>query len=189
MLLSISDNDRSILDGLLTCVAKGEGAAGTAGEALSSIYKLIGGRLFLFALGYVKNKQLAEDVLHDGFISIAQNAREYKNGTNAYAFLCRIIRNTALNKIKSEKIRQTEDIDNFYDLCEDNDIYENSAVSLAVRAALLKLDKKERICIYLKYYSNFTLREIEKRTSLKKSSIAEIIKRAEIKLKSYLKET
>ena len=68
----------------------------------------------MVARGVVKDSFLAEDVVQDSFLKIVKNIDKYKKGTNAYAWVCKIVRNTALNALKSSLSHPTEDIDEFF---------------------------------------------------------------------------
>lgn len=59
-------------------------------------------------------------------------------------------------------------------------------MSLDIKNAMLKLDSKERLVIWLKYYNGMTVREIAADTGIKKTTVQDLIKRAEIKLKKLL---
>ena len=91
------------------------------------------------ATGYMRNLQLAEDVLQDSLVKTALNAASFKRGTNGYAWLCAIVRNTALNTIKSENRRRGEDIDSFFDLSDGIDNFQNIENANAVQNALKSL--------------------------------------------------
>ena len=78
------------------------------------LYVFMGKTMFMVARGVVKDTFLAEDVVQDSFLKIVKNAGKYKKGTNAYAWVCKIVRNTALNTLKSALSRPTENIDEFF---------------------------------------------------------------------------
>ena len=176
----ISDSERIKLGELITYIAHGDE------NALVAVYETAGGRLLSVAMGLTRNLQTAEDVLHDSFIKIAKNAYQFQRGSNGYAWLCKIVRNTALNKIKSENLRCGIDIDSFYNLTDGQNMAEKSDNVISVETAMKKLQPKERTVIWLKYYNDMTVREIASELSIPKSTVQEIIKNAESKLKKEL---
>lgn len=180
LLSVITDSERKKLSEMIIFVAKGDE------NALTLIYKLAGGRLFSVAMGIMRDYQLAEDVLHDSFIKIANCAYQFKAGTNGYAWLCRIIRNTAINKIKNENIRRGLDIDSFFNIADGKNFEDRSESVIQVENAMKALSSKERTVIWLKYYNDMTIREISSEISIPKSTVHEIIKQAETKLKKLL---
>jgi len=177
----ISDFERDKLNFNIMLVAKGDEAA------LEEIYMTVSGRLFSVAFGLLRNRQLAEDVLHDSFIKIVRYAGYYRANSNGYAWLCKIVRNTALNKIKSEKIRRAEDIDSIFDLSDNKDLFNDDIVAKEIRDALKSLESKEKTVIWLKYYNEMTVREIAGEMKMAKSTAQDLIKAAEGKLRKLLK--
>jgi len=180
LLSVISDYERNKLGDLITSIAKGDE------NALSAVYQSVGGRLLSVAMGLTRELQTAQDVLHDSFIKIVKCAYQFKSGTNGYAWLCKIVRNTALNKIKSENIRRGFDIDSFFNITDGQDMSENSDTVILVESAMKTLLPKERLIIWLKYYNDMTLREIASELSIPKSTVHEMLKIAESKLKKVL---
>lgn len=181
LLCSISDSERERINIYLALIANGDESS------LSDLYQLVGGRLMSVALGIMRDRELAEDVLHDSFIKIVKYSRKFTLNTNGYAWLCKIVRNTALNKIKSEKLRQGEDIDNILDLTDGKDLYNDSIVVGEVREALKCLSSRERTIIWLKYYNDMTVRDIASELNMSKSTVQDCIKAAENKLREKLK--
>lgn len=177
---ALSDEDKSEVNHYILLIAEGDT------NALRELYRLIGGRLLSVAQGIMRNRQNAEDVLHDSFIKIVRCANQFNRGTNGYAWLCKIVKNTALNKLKSENLRRAENIDDMFFLSNGRDFYEDHGMSLDIKNAMLKLDSKERLVIWLKYYNGMTVREIAADTGIKKTTVQDLIKRAEIKLKKLL---
>ena len=180
LLNTISNTDREKVNACLALIAIGDESA------LTEIYHLVGGRLLSVALGIMRDRQLAEDVLHDGFIKIVRHIKKFRIGTNGYAWLCKIIRNTALNKIKSENIRRGEDIDSILDISDEKSLYNDSLVVSEVREAMKCLTKREKTIIWLKYYNDMTVREIASELNMKKSTVQDIIKIAERQLRQKL---
>lgn len=178
---TISDEDRLDVNIYIERISKGDTLA------LSELYRLIGGRLLAIAQGIMRNKYNAEDVLHDSLIKLVRYAKNFKIGTNGYAWICKIVKNTALNKLKSEHLRRAEDIDDIFGLSDGRDYFEVSTSTLDVKNALLKLESKERLIIWLKYYNDMTVREIAAETGMKKTTVQDYIKRAEQKLSKLLK--
>lgn len=178
---TISDEDRLDVNIYIERISKGDTLA------LSELYRLIGGRLLAIAQGIMRNKYNAEDVLHDSLIKLVRYAKNFKIGTNGYAWICKIVKNTALNKLKSEHLRRAEDIDDIFGLSDGRDYFEVSATTFDVKNALLQLEPKERLIIWLKYYNDMTVREIAAETGMKKTTVQDCIKRAEQKLSKLLK--
>jgi len=177
---ALSDEDKSKVNTYLARIADGDV------NALSELYKLVGGRLLAVAHGIMRNRFSAEDVLHDSFIKAVKYSKQFSGG-NGYAWLCKIVKNTALNKLKSERIRRADNIDDIFDLSIGNDMYYDYGVSSDVKKAMLRLTPQERLAVWLKYYNDMTVREIAEDMNLKKSTAQDLIKSAEQKLLRILR--
>ena len=177
----ISDVEREQLGELIVALANGNN------NALEQIYSVAGGRLLSVAMGYTRNLQLAEDVLQDSLVKAVINSAGFRRGTNGYAWLCTIVRNTALNAIKSEGRRRGEDVSSFFDLSDGIDNFSCIENASAVQAALKSLPQEERLAVWLKYFNEMSLREIAAELNIGKSAVAEMIERAENKMRKFLK--
>ena len=56
---------------------------------------------------------MAEDIVQESFIRIVQGIKSYRSGTNGYAWVCRIVRNTAINYVRSAGGRRWQSLDEF----------------------------------------------------------------------------
>jgi len=178
----ISDAERDSLGELIARLARGDNGA------LAEIYSVAGGRLLSVAAGYVRSRAMAEDVLQDSLVKAVKNSAQFREGSNGYAWLCTIVRNTALNSIKSEGRRRCEDITSFFGLSEGIDNFSRIDNRAAVEYALLSLVQNERLAVWLKYFNEMTVRQIAAELNISKSAAAETIARAEKKMKIILGE-
>lgn len=151
------------------------------------LYSTMGKVMLFVARGVCKDAFTAEDVVQESFLKIVKNIHKYKNGTNAYAWVCRIVRNTALNTIKSAKTRHAEDIDEFADISDGTDVEEKSADRLLVEKLMNSLSPPiVKRMIYMKYFLDMTVREIAKEIGKSKSYVAKEIAKAEEFMKNAL---
>lgn len=151
------------------------------------LYSFMGKIMFMVARGVVKDACLAEDVVQESFLKIVKNVGRYKAGTNAYSWVCKIVRNTALNALKSSQNRPTEDIDDFFGLSDGTDLEERTTTQLLVEKLLDSLSPpivKKMIC--MKYFLDMTVREIAKEIGKSKSYVAKEISKAEEFMKKLL---
>lgn len=153
--------------------------------AVDELYGLFGGRLLAVAFSYVKNRMWAEDVLHDAFIKITCNSDKFRANTNGYSWMCKIVRNTALDKLRREKRRAGEDIDNFGNISSAEDTAKFDR-AISVELALNRLADNERKIICLIYFEDITLREAAKRMKISKSAAGRLLLKAEENLKNQL---
>ncbi len=169
------------LNRLIAALKRGDGSA------LDGILLLAGRRMFALARGIVRNTADAEDVVQECFLKIARAAGSFREGTNGYAWIMRIARNTALDFLRRNKRTATEDIDACFRLTDDRYSAERREEALALEEALSKLTEGERRLIYLRYYLDLTVREIAGETGMSKSAAARELKKAEEALKGELR--
>ena len=157
-------------------------------DALDGIYVTIGRRMFALARGIVKSNADAEDVIQECFLKIARFIHSFKEGTNGYAWVMRIVRNTALDFVRKNKRTATEDLDEFFHLTDERYSADRREEALLLEDALQKLSDSERKMIYYRYYLDFTVRDIAKETGMSKSAAHRALMNAEDKLKRLLGE-
>ena len=169
------------LNALLSLLRKGKT------DALDDIYQEIGRRMYALARGIVGPTD-ADDVMQESFLKIARGIRSFREDTNGYAWVMRIVRNTAFDVLRKRKQRAEENLDAFFHLTDERYSPERRVEALALEEALQKLNEEERKMIYYRYYLDFTVREIAAETGMSKSAAARQAQNAEEKLKKLLKE-
>ena len=175
----MNELDGEKLNRLIIAVANG------SADSLDGILHLAGGKMLAVALGIV-GRDYAEDVLHDSFIKIARFARSFRPGMNAYGWIMKIVKNTALDYLKSKKIRAEVSEDALYSLSSLDYSPERRESAIMLEAALSKLERDERKIIYMTYYLDMTVREIAGELNMSKSAVQRLKDKAEEKLKNLL---
>lgn len=168
------------LNRLILAVADGHS------DCLDGILHLAGGQMMAVALSMV-GRDYAEDVLHDSFIKIARFARSYKAGTNPYGWIMKIVRNTALDFLKSKKARAEVSSEELFYLSSLDYSPENRENAIALEQAISKLEPDEKRVIYFIYYLDMTVREIASELNMSRSAVQRLKEKAEDKLKNLLK--
>ena len=167
------------LNNLILAVADGHA------ECLDGIYEIAGGRMLAVAAG-IAGRDCAEDILHDSFIKIARFAKRYKRGTNPYAWLMKIVRNTALDFVRSKRAHTEVSTEEFYNLTSLDYSPDGRDNAIMLETAIAKLEPDERKVIYYIYYLDMTVREIAAEMKCGKSTVQRTAERAQQKLKNYL---
>ena len=98
----------------------------------------------------------------------------------------KIVRNTALDFLKSRKLKREVGEEAFFSLSSLDYSPERRENAIALEAALKKLEPDERRIIYLIYYLDMTIREIADEMKLSKSAVQRLKEKAEAKLKNLL---
>lgn len=172
---------REKLNNMLVAVADGNA------DCLDGIYIFAGGQMFAVAMSIVHNRAIAEDVVHDSLIKIAQKAHKYRAGTSASAWIMTVVRNTALDVIKKHK--REINVEEFFNLTSYDYSFEKVDGAVALEGALNKLEETERRVIYCRYYLEMTVRGTAEALKLSKSNVQKIQERAENKIKLILSGT
>ena len=175
--------EQEVLHALAESVAKI--AAGEV-RGIDKIYDAVGGRMLSVALGVVKNRALAEEVVQDSFLKIAKSASQFRRRDNAYAWILTIVRNTALNKLKSEKRRSGTDLEQAYGLFDARADVERTENAVLVGQALAVLSEEEKGMVCDRYFGELTVREIAAKRGIPKSTVARMLERAEAKMRNAL---
>lgn len=175
----MTESERTRISALITAIGDGDV------NALDELSVRVSARMLSVARSIVRDGALAEDVVQDSFIKIIGNAGKFKRGTNGYAWICKIVQNTALNAIRRERGR-TVNIDELYDIEGGGDIAESAIASAAVKTAMHGLTAFEKTLIYQKYFMDLTVRESAKLTGKSKSTVARTIAAAEQKMRGAL---
>ena len=155
--------------------------------ALEGLSRLVSARMLSIALSIVKNRATAEDVVQDSFLRIVRSAHLFKPETNGYAWICKITQNVALNALRAESRRRSDNIDNYFNLASDDDVAEQSTAHLALKQAMQTLTDFEKRVIYQKYFMDFTIRDSASSLGKSKSAVQRAIISAEEKIKIFLK--
>lgn len=174
----MTEQMRSVINNLIVSIAEGNTVA------LDQLVRLVSARMLSVARSVVRDKALAEDVVQESFIKIVDKAHRFKQGTNGYAWICKIVHNTALNMLRKRK--PNANIDEFYDIAATTDVEEKSTQALAVEQAMSVLSPQEKLLIYQKYFMDYTVRDSAKATGLSKSTVSRKIVEAEDKMRKAM---
>ena len=166
--------------------ALGQIAAGDP-SGVDQLYECMGKTMLFVAKGVVKDVFLAEDVVQESFVKIVRYIGKYKPGTNGYAWIYRIVRNTALNFLKREKNVGTLNLDEFCHISDGTDTEERTARHVLVEKMMDALSPPVvRQMVYMKYFLDMSVREIAKEVGRSKSYVSKEILKAEAFMKKML---
>lgn len=133
-------------------------------------------KLYRLAFSYVKNEQDAMDVVQESVYKAMKNARQVKEPKYIKTWLWRIVMNTAADAtrrrarfVSDEQVQEEGQEDRY----EDTD----------VMAALDELDERERKVILLKYFEEWTIKDIADCLQENQNTVKSILYRALKKLK------
>lgn len=156
-------------------------------DLLYEEYYLVLFRTGLLILG---NKEDAEDVLQDTFVSIYKNAKSLSDFDKLRPWIFSILKNTSYTRYKK---RKREFPDEFVlDKTEKSPVYlgeDDFAEKSEIQDALMNLKEKEREVLVLYYYNDFSIEEIAKILNTFKGTVKSRLYRARKNLKKELLKT
>ncbi|MBQ5973299.1 MAG: RNA polymerase sigma factor [Oscillospiraceae bacterium] len=168
--------DARALDGLVAEIAAGDR------DALAALYRAAGPAVYASALSLLKNRQDAEDVLHDCFLSVWRSAASYRPEGKAMAWLTTIARNLALSRLR-ERGRRADYSD---EIAPEAPPGLDPEEGILLGACLNDLSDEERQIVVLHAVSGYKHREIARALSLPLSTVLSKYSRALKKLKTSL---
>lgn len=158
--------------------------AGKKESALDELFELTKKDLYVVACSYLYDKSKAEDVLSDSYLKVVKSAASFDRKQNGYNWLYEIVKNTALNQNKKDKLRDGEP------LTETNqpnyEFVESLCNRLMVEQALNGLSEEEKRIIYEYFFERKTVKEIADRIGKPKTTTYDLIKRLLEKMKNRL---
>ena len=141
--------------------------------------------LYKVAYTYVKDKQVALDILQETSFKAWLNIHTLKDEENFKPWITKILVNTALNYIKKEsKVIYMED--------ENSIIYSEKSISIEEKLDLYDaidlLKPKYKTVIILKYFDDMKIEDISYVLNTPENTVKSHLKRAKESLSSILKE-
>ena len=141
--------------------------------------------LYKVAYTYVKDKQVALDILQETSFKAGLNIQPLKDEEKFKPWITKILVNTALNYIKKEsKVIYMED--------ENSIIYSEKSISIEEKLDLYDaidlLKPKYKTVIILKYFDDMKIEDISYVLNTPENTVKSHLKRAKESLSSILKE-
>ena len=154
-------------------------------EYVEALYDLICPTIRHIGLKYLHETDLADDFVQDFWADIYKITDQYLFGFNAYAFLCKVATNRAIDyyrRLKGETARIA-----YVEYSQiHNENAADQALYLAVNHAMHQLPEIQRIIIQSTYFEDKTVRQIAAELNLSKSQVSRMKIQALKKLKVYL---
>ena len=123
----------------------------------------------------------AEDILQDTLIKYIQSAPEFEGPEHEKAWLITVASNLSKNKIKYNKVRETDELSEELVSGEESDL-------AFVWDAVKSLPEKYREVVHLFYQEGYQTGEIARILDRKEATVRSDLARARTRLKEILKE-
>ena len=172
-------------EALLEACARGDRAA------LQSLYAMTAPQLFGLALGILRSRDLAEDIVQDSFVLVWRHARSFDPGRGtAMAWLGRIVRNQCFDALR-RRGREAPLDDAVMERWEDPgpspaDLTALSRDAQRLRGCLDQLEDSPRQSLLLAYYQGLTFEEVAGRLKAPLGTVKSWIRRSLIRLKGCM---
>ena len=147
-------------------------------------------RMYHIALSILKNPASAEDAVHEAFFSIAKNFKIYsKLSCREMEGLCvTIVKNKTIDQLRYQKRFSDEVLENLvlyneYAEFEPERHYQNKQESVKIHNILKKLPEILRMTVDLKYFYDYSNKEIAKIMNVPVKTIEMRLYRAKIKIR------
>lgn len=160
-------------------------------SAFRALYDAAAPKLFGFALRILHKKELAEEALQEGFVSIWHSASSYQAGLSApMTWMATIVRNKALDILRRLDEPLEMDAD-FMNTLADSTARPDESLALSVQAQALAaclstLEGMHRQVIGLAFFHDLSHSEVAQRMSLPIGTVKTWIRRGLEKLKTCL---
>ena len=159
-------------------------------EALRGIYEKYKDDLVTLAAALLTDKNLAEDVVHDVFVSFIGSARKFRLTGSLKGYLATCVANNARNRIKASQRRNGMALDDANPAAADSNNPEHRAIfgeNLGrLSYALGQLPYEQREVLILHSYSGMKFRKIAARQKVSINTVQGRYRYAMDKLRSML---
>lgn len=153
--------------------------AETNGRA-EMILTRFGDSILRYAYTYLHNMSDAEEVLQDTLVQFLKTAPEFESENNEKAWLLRVAANLSKNRIRYNKLRETDELN-------DELVAEEREDLSFVWEAVKSLPVKYREVIHLFYHEGYQTAQIAKVLGRNESTVRSDLRRGREKLKEVLK--
>jgi len=159
-------------------------------RALRQLYERYAPSMLGICMRYVKDRDAAQDVLHDGFIKVFENLNKLKSSSSLSSWIRKIMVNTAISSLRKstpfDPIEQhTEDLQDDTMLQDQFRLYEPEQIV----KALQQLPDTQRIIFNLYEIEGYSDQQLAEEYNMKPSSIRSIVCRSREQIIKILKAT
>ncbi|PIB37090.1 RNA polymerase subunit sigma-70 [Reichenbachiella sp. 5M10] len=160
-------------------------------KGLEYLYDHYSAALYGAAYRIVQNKSFAEEVLQDAFVNVWKKIDSYDaTKGRLFTWLVNIVRNKAIDKVRSAEVRKENKSDSFIDHVSSIDrgnSYEQSTDAIGLQDVLASLDEKERFVLEMIYYKGYTHAELAKEYDMPLGTVKTRLRKAILTLRQRIR--
>lgn len=142
--------------------------------------------MYAICLRYAYNGQQAEDILHDGFLKVFKNLKQYQPGTSLKSWIKRIIINSAIDQYRKNVRNNTENIDQVYNLSTEEVSPTSKLIEKEILACVQALSPTYRAVFNLYVMEGYSHKEVAKVLDISESTSRANLVKARSKLREML---
>jgi RNA polymerase sigma-70 factor (ECF subfamily) len=168
-----------------------QACAGGDRAALHGLYESTAPQLFGLALGILRSRDLAEDILQESFVLVWRHARSFDPGRGtAMAWLARIVRNQCFDLLR-RRGRESPLDEALLQKREDPgpgpaELTALSRDARRLKSCLDELEESPRRSLMLAYYEGMTFEQVAGRLNAPLGTVKSWIRRSLIRLKGCM---
>ncbi|MBI9036488.1 MAG: RNA polymerase sigma factor [Bacteroidales bacterium] len=157
-------------------------------KAQKKLYDLFSDDLFGICLYYSKNRDEAEDVLHEGFMKVYNNISTFKHKSSLFSWMKKIIINTALERYRKQYYLTpvTDLSENIEDIDRENVINHLSSKDLI--KLIQDLSPKYRMVFNMYAIEGYSHKEISKKLNISEGTSKSNLSRARAILQNKVRK-
>lgn len=160
--------------------------AGGSRDAFRLLYEATKDAVYGFALSILRNREDAEDVMHDAYIRIFTDAGSYSPQGKPLAWVLTIVRNLSLNKVRDGGRTESMPEDTAAEPADPEDVIENATGQIVLETAMNVLDREEREIVVLHALTGYKHREIAEILDMPQGTVLSKYNRALRKMKKEI---
>ena len=160
-------------------------------EAFEFLYERYAAALFGVIKRIVVDPELSEEVLHDAFVKIWENAHSYQpQKGRLFTWMLNITRNLAIDKIRSRNYKEAQKTDKVADnvyIIDHQGHTRQNIEDIGVKELLSALGEDHKLVIDLLYFKGYTQSEIAKEYNIPLGTVKTRTRAAMKQLRKLLK--
>ena len=136
-------------------------------HAVAILYDMYAPALYGTALNIVQNKAFAEEVVQDAFFNIWNKIDTYQaKKSKLFTWMLNIVRNKAIDKVRSAEVRRENKSDSISDLVsilDKGNNYEQNTDTIGLSEIVNSLNDDQKFVLEMIYYQGYTHSELSKK--------------------------
>jgi RNA polymerase sigma-70 factor (ECF subfamily) len=156
--------------------------------AFSNLYDNYSGALYGVILRVLNSDtETAQDVLQDSFVKIWKSFESYDSSKGTlFTWMLKIARNTAIDKVRSLKLRSIQSLDQNVHLVDSQYNQSSNVDVIGLKEIINKLKPEHKTIIDLAYFGGFTQEEISVRLQMPLGTVKTRARAALIELRKII---